>query len=166
VSTSKKGADVVVIGLGAGGGTAVLPLAQAGLDVVALEAGGRFSVRDFHADEIRNDIRNWLGRAKVNDEVPTQRRTAAEEAGRDADERRRQQADLVFAREHEPPEATDDQTRDRKPEKLEREADERPGQQQSQDDDEQDGDDGHGEDATERRRRTRGGQLPAAHLST
>ena len=80
MSTSKKGADVVVIGLGAGGGTAVLPLAQAGLDVVALEAGGRFSVRDFHADEIRNDIRNWLGRAKVNDEVPTQRRTAAEES--------------------------------------------------------------------------------------
>ncbi|MGH3012494.1 MAG: GMC family oxidoreductase, partial [Gaiellaceae bacterium] len=78
MSTRKNDADVVVIGLGAGGGTAVLPLAQAGLDVVALEAGGRFSVRDFHADEIRNDIRNWLGRAKVNNEVPTQRRTAAE----------------------------------------------------------------------------------------
>ena len=56
----------------------MLPLARAGLEVVGLEAGGRFSVRDFHADEIRNDIRNWLGRAKVNDEVPTQRRTAAE----------------------------------------------------------------------------------------
>ena len=78
MSTRRKGTDVVVIGLGAGGGTAVLPLARAGLDVVALEAGGRFSVRDFHADEIRNDIRNWLGRAKVNNEVPTQRRTAAE----------------------------------------------------------------------------------------
>ncbi len=56
----------------------MLPLAQAGLEVVALEAGGRFSVRDFHADEIRNDIRNWFGRAKVNEEVPTQRRTASE----------------------------------------------------------------------------------------
>lgn len=75
---TKTKADVVVIGLGAGGGTAVLPLAQAGLDVVGLEAGGRFSTRDYPADEIRNDIRNWLGRDKVNDEVPTQRRTAAE----------------------------------------------------------------------------------------
>ena len=75
---TKKKVDVVVIGLGAGGGTAVLPLAQAGLDVVGLEAGGRFSTRDYPADEIRNDIRNWLGRDKVNDEVPTQRRTAAE----------------------------------------------------------------------------------------
>jgi gluconate 2-dehydrogenase alpha chain len=75
---TKKKADVVVIGLGAGGGTAVLPLAKAGLDVVGLEAGGRFSTRDYPADEIRNDIRNWLGRDKVNDEVPTQRRTAAE----------------------------------------------------------------------------------------
>ena len=75
---TKKKVDVVVIGLGAGGGTAVLPLAEAGLDVVGLEAGGRFSTRDYPADEIRNDIRNWLGRDKVNDEVPTQRRTAAE----------------------------------------------------------------------------------------
>jgi hypothetical protein len=31
--------------------------------VVALEAGGRFSVRDYQADEIRDDIRNWFGRA-------------------------------------------------------------------------------------------------------
>ena len=70
----------------------------------------------------------------------------------------------LSAREHEPPQATDDQARDRKPEKLEREADERPGQQQGQDDDQQDGDDGHGADATERRRRTRGGRSPVAHL--
>jgi len=78
---TKPKTDVVVIGLGAGGGTAVLPLAQAGLDVVGLEPGGRYSTRDYPADEIRNDIRNWLGRAKVNDEVPTQRRSAAETAG-------------------------------------------------------------------------------------
>ena len=50
-----------MIGLGAAGGIAVLPLARAGLDVVGIEAGGSFSVRDFPADEIRNDIRNWLG---------------------------------------------------------------------------------------------------------
>jgi gluconate 2-dehydrogenase alpha chain len=79
--STKPKTDVVVIGLGAAGGTAVLPLAQAGLDVVGLEAGGRYSTRDYPADEIRNDIRNWLGRPKVNDEVPTQRRSAAETAG-------------------------------------------------------------------------------------
>lgn len=67
--------DVVVVGLGAAGGTAVLPLAEAGLDIVGLEAGGRYTVKDYPADEIRNDIRNWLGRAKVNSEIPTERRT-------------------------------------------------------------------------------------------
>ena len=45
MSTRAKEADVVVIGLGAGGGTTVLPLARAGQ--VGLEAGSRFSVRDF-----------------------------------------------------------------------------------------------------------------------
>ena len=87
-----------MIGLGAAGGTAVLPLAQAGLDVVGLEAGGRFSTRDYPADEIRNDIRNWLGRAKVNNEVPTQRRTASRDVragdrARPDDERRRRHVD-------------------------------------------------------------------------
>jgi gluconate 2-dehydrogenase alpha chain len=75
VATIEQGTDVVVIGLGASGGTAVLPLAEAGLEVVGLEAGGRYTVKDYPADEIRNDIRNWLGRAKVNAEVPTQRTT-------------------------------------------------------------------------------------------
>ena len=72
---TEKGTDVVVIGLGASGGTAVLPLALAGLEIVGLEAGGSYTVKDYPADEIRNDIRNWLGRAKVNAEVPTQRTT-------------------------------------------------------------------------------------------
>ena len=77
MAITDKGADVVVVGLGAAGGSAVLPLAEAGLEVVGLEAGPRYSVRDYPADEIRNDIRNWLGRAKVNNEVPTQRTTPA-----------------------------------------------------------------------------------------
>ena len=34
-------------------------------------------MRDYPADEIRNDIRNWLGRAKVNSEILTQRTTPA-----------------------------------------------------------------------------------------
>src|ERR1044072_299286 len=80
MSTQPK-TDVVEIGLGDGGGTAVLPLAQAGLDVVGLEAGGRYSTRDYPADEIRNDTRNGRARARVNDGVPTQRRSAAESAG-------------------------------------------------------------------------------------
>jgi choline dehydrogenase-like flavoprotein len=35
-----KPADVAVIGLGAAGGVAVLPLARAGLQVAGIEAGG------------------------------------------------------------------------------------------------------------------------------
>ncbi len=42
-----KGADVVIIGLGAAGGIACLPLAEAGLEVVGLEAGTWLTRRDF-----------------------------------------------------------------------------------------------------------------------
>lgn len=73
--------DVVVVGLGAAGGIAVLPLAQAGLKVVGLEPGPRLSSRDFPNDEIRNDIRNWMGRWKVNHEVPSWRPNPTAETG-------------------------------------------------------------------------------------
>ena len=53
MSTPNKQTDVVVIGLGAAGGTAVMPLCEAGLDVVGIEAGGSYAPRDFPADEIR-----------------------------------------------------------------------------------------------------------------
>ena len=59
MATQLKGADVVIVGLGAAGGIAALPLAEAGLDVVGLEAGTRLTRRDFAPDEIRNNVRDW-----------------------------------------------------------------------------------------------------------
>jgi gluconate 2-dehydrogenase alpha chain len=66
--------DVVVIGLGAAGGLAVLPLARAGLKIVGLEAGGWFQPQDHLPDEIRNNVRHWPHAVqKVNQEIPTAR---------------------------------------------------------------------------------------------
>lgn len=56
--------QVVVIGSGAGGGPAAAALAEAGLDVVVLEAGPRLTARDFSDDEL--EMRRRLGTA-----VPT-----------------------------------------------------------------------------------------------
>ncbi len=77
MATRLKGTDVVVVGLGAAGGVAVLPLAQAGLDVVGLEAGSWLTRKDFSPDEIRNNYRGWPQAVqKANQEVPTWRATA------------------------------------------------------------------------------------------
>ncbi len=77
-ATSLPGTDVVVIGLGAAGGVAVLPLAQAGMDVVGLEAGTWLTNKDFAPDEIRNNVRDWpMAVQKCNREVPTHRPNAA-----------------------------------------------------------------------------------------
>ncbi len=63
-----KPVDVAVIGLGAAGGVAVLPLARAGLEVAGLEAGTWMDPhRDYrHADEIFNNcpLAWWLRRSK------------------------------------------------------------------------------------------------------
>lgn len=75
-----KKTDVVVIGLGAAGGMVSLALARHGVDVIGLEAGPVRSVKDFPSDEVRNDVRNWLGNPKVNQEVPTIRANAAQPA--------------------------------------------------------------------------------------
>jgi gluconate 2-dehydrogenase alpha chain len=82
VATTLKETDVVVIGLGAAGGIAVLPLAQAGLQVIGLEAGGAMTRRDFAPDEIRNNVRGWpmLVSHKTNQEAPTVRATSAQRA--------------------------------------------------------------------------------------
>jgi gluconate 2-dehydrogenase alpha chain len=72
--TNLPGTDVVVIGLGAAGGVAVLPLAEAGLDVIGLEAGTWLTNKDFAPDEIRNNVRDWpMAVQKCNHEVPTHR---------------------------------------------------------------------------------------------
>ena len=47
MTTRLKETDVVIIGLGAAGGVAALPLAQAGLEVIGLEAGAWLTRRDF-----------------------------------------------------------------------------------------------------------------------
>ena len=70
--------DVVVVGLGGAGGVAVVPLTDAGLDVVGLEAGTWLSARDFAPDELRNQYRGWPQAAqKANREIPVHRPNAA-----------------------------------------------------------------------------------------
>src|SRR6185312_3282339 len=66
--------DVVIVGLGAVGGVAALPLARAGLNVIGLEAGTWLTPSDFAPDEIRNNVRAWPQAVqKANQEIPTHR---------------------------------------------------------------------------------------------
>src|SRR6201982_2969477 len=78
MATNLKKTDVVIIGLGAVGGVAALPLTQAGLEVIGIEAGAWLTTRDFPPDEVRNNIRGWPQSVqKANLEVPTHRPNAA-----------------------------------------------------------------------------------------
>ena len=52
-----KPVDVAVIGLGAVGGVAVLPLARAGLKVAGIEAGTWMDPKSFKPDELHNNVR-------------------------------------------------------------------------------------------------------------
>jgi gluconate 2-dehydrogenase alpha chain len=82
MTTRLKDTDVVIIGLGAAGGVAALPLAQAGLEVIGLEAGTWLTRRDFAPDELRNNYRGWPQAVqKANLEVPTSRANASSPAG-------------------------------------------------------------------------------------
>jgi len=82
MATKLKGTDVVIIGLGAAGGVAALPLVQAGLEVIGLEAGSLMTRKDFAPDEIRNNVRGWpQGVQKANQEIPTSRATASAQTG-------------------------------------------------------------------------------------
>jgi gluconate 2-dehydrogenase alpha chain len=72
MATNLDPVDVVVIGLGAAGGVAVLPLTRAGLKVTALEAGSWMKTSDFKADEIHNNVRRLVTTGdKVQGEIPT-----------------------------------------------------------------------------------------------
>src|SRR3981081_3202260 len=78
MATNLKKTDVVIVGLGAAGGVAALPLARAGLNVIGLEAGAWLSARDFAPDELRNNFRGWPQSVqKANTEIPTHRPNAS-----------------------------------------------------------------------------------------
>jgi gluconate 2-dehydrogenase alpha chain len=78
MATELEKTDVVIVGLGATGGVAALPLSQAGLDVVGLEAGTWLAPADLSPDELRNNVRGWPQSVqKANREVPTHRPTAS-----------------------------------------------------------------------------------------
>ncbi|MEX2584206.1 MAG: GMC family oxidoreductase [Gemmatimonadota bacterium] len=74
MATRLPATDVVIVGMGAAGGVAALPLVDAGLEVIGLEAGTWLTARDFAPDEIRNNVRSWpMAVQKANLEVPTVR---------------------------------------------------------------------------------------------
>jgi long-chain-alcohol oxidase len=52
--------DVVIVGSGAGGGTAAAVLAQSGLDVIVIEAGGYYDDQDFDGSELNAITRYYM----------------------------------------------------------------------------------------------------------
>ena len=81
MATQLKPVDVAVIGLGAAGGVAVLPLARAGLKVAGIEAGTWMGPKDYRADEIYNNVRRRVTSvSKAMREIPTARTNPSETA--------------------------------------------------------------------------------------
>ena len=81
MATQLKPVDVAVIGLGAAGGVAVLPLARAGLKVAGIEAGTWMGPKDYKADEIYNNVRRMVTSVpKAQREIPTVRTDASQVA--------------------------------------------------------------------------------------
>ena len=69
-----KKTDIVIVGLGAVGGVAALPLTREGVEVTALEAGDWLTRADFAPDELRNNVRGWpRSTQKANREIPVHR---------------------------------------------------------------------------------------------
>lgn len=83
MATKLPETDVVVVGLGAAGGVAVLPLAWAGLKVIGLEAGTWMNPgEDYKPDEIHNNVRSLVTTGtKAGSEIPTFR-TAPDQTAR------------------------------------------------------------------------------------
>jgi gluconate 2-dehydrogenase alpha chain len=74
MAIQRKPVDVAVIGLGAAGGIAVLPLARAGLKVAGIEAGGWMDPHGFRPDEVYNNVRRLVTSSpKAQQEIPTVR---------------------------------------------------------------------------------------------
>jgi gluconate 2-dehydrogenase alpha chain len=72
MATTLKKTNVVIVGLGAAGGVACLPLAQAGIDVIGLDSGPRLKIQDMAPDELRLSRKAWPpGPQKVEREAPT-----------------------------------------------------------------------------------------------
>jgi gluconate 2-dehydrogenase alpha chain len=84
VAITLKPVDVAVVGLGAAGGVAVLPLCRAGLKVAGIEAGTWMDPhKDFKADEIHNNTRGLITTGnKIRSESPTIRNTPTGQARR------------------------------------------------------------------------------------
>jgi gluconate 2-dehydrogenase alpha chain len=81
MATQLKPVDVAVIGLGAAGGVAVLPLCRAGLKVAGIEAGTWMGSRDYRADEVHNNVRRLVTSVpKAQQEIPTIRSNPSETA--------------------------------------------------------------------------------------
>jgi gluconate 2-dehydrogenase alpha chain len=77
MATTLRKTNVVIIGAGAAGGVAALPIAQAGIEVIALEAGSWVNTKDMAPDELRY-LRGWpAATQKVTSEIPTHRPNAA-----------------------------------------------------------------------------------------
>src|SRR5215831_4114821 len=78
MATTLKKTNVVIIGLGAAGGVACLPLAQAGIEVIGLDAGPRLNTRDMAPDELRLSRKAWPpSPQKTASEGPTFRPNAS-----------------------------------------------------------------------------------------
>ena len=83
MATNLEKTNVVIIGLGAAGGVACLPLAQAGLEVIGLEAGSWLNTRDMAPDELKLNRGLWPpGPQKTKLEGITVRATASQTATR------------------------------------------------------------------------------------